>query len=89
MRHVYARLAELLTGSGLMILILKNHYRRGKLIDVVAQTVVECEALGLTLAERHLRHVGNPSHWQRRRLEQGLPIVGHEDILIFRKAGAA
>lgn len=89
MRCVYARLADLLTGPGLMILVLKNHYRRGKLIDVVAQTIVECEALGFALAERHARSVDHPSHWQRRRVEQGLPIVQHEDILVFRKAGAS
>lgn len=87
MRTVYMRMAEIMPAGGMMILILKNHHRRGKLIDVVSQTVVECESIGLTVVERHMRMVDNPSIWQRRRVEQGLPIVDHEDVLVFRRAG--
>jgi hypothetical protein len=85
MRAIYARLVELMPAGGLMIVVIKNHYRRGKLIDVVGQTVVEAAALGITLVERHGRLIDNPSLWQRRRKEQGLPIVELEDVLIFRK----
>lgn len=88
MRLVYRHLFELMPENGYMILILKNHYRRGKLIDVVKQTIIECAVLGLSLVECHARLITAPSHWQRRRVEQGLPIVDHEDILVFRKAAA-
>lgn len=32
------------------------------------------------------RFIDNPSLWQRRRKEQGLPIVDVEDVLVFKKA---
>jgi hypothetical protein len=85
MRLIYARLAKLMPAGGLMILILKNHYRRGKLIDVVNQTVVEVQSLGFGLTARHGRFIDNPSLWQRRRREQGLPIVDVEDVLVFKR----
>lgn len=85
MRQIYTRIAELLPFGGRMILILKNHYRRGKLVDVVNQTVVEVSVLGLTLVARHGRLIDNPSLWQRRRKEQGLPIVEIEDVLVFQR----
>lgn len=88
MREIYARLAKLMPPGGLMILILKNHYRRGKLIDVVNRTVVELEKLGLSPVTRHARLIDNPSLWQRRRKEQGLPIVEVEDVLVYRKEAA-
>lgn len=68
-----------------MILVLKNHYRRGVLRDIVGQTVVEVEKMGMELVARHGRLIDNPSLWQRRRKEQGLPIVEVEDVLVFRK----
>lgn len=85
MRLIYGHIADLMPSGGLMILILKNHFRRGKLRDVVSQTVVEVEQLGLCLLARHGRLIDNPSLWQRRRKEQGQPIVEIEDVLVFRK----
>lgn len=85
MRQVYERCAELLSPGGLLILVIKNHWRRGKLIDVVGQTVDLVTALGLALVARHARFIDNPSLWQRRRREQGLPIVDVEDVLVFQK----
>lgn len=85
MRQIYGHLAELLPSGGWMIVILKNHYRRGKLIDVVQQTTIEIQKLGLALAAHHGRLIDNPSLWQRRRREQGLPTVDIEDVLVFRK----
>lgn len=86
MLTVYSRLTELLPHSGKLILILKNHYRRGNLVDVVERTVDLIEGLGLTLTARHGRYIDNPSLWQRRRREAGLPIVDVEDVLVFEVA---
>ena len=88
MRTIYGHLADLMPAGGLMIVVLKNHYRRGKLIDVVQTTVVEVTQIGLDLVARHGRLIDNPSLWQRRRREQGLPIVEVEDVLVFRKVSA-
>lgn len=85
MRQIYQRCADLLPSGGRLILIIKNHYRRGKLKDVTGQTLTEVQALGLRLEARHGRYIDNPSLWQRRRREQGLPIVDVEDVLVFRK----
>lgn len=85
MHQVYARLAELLPSGGRLILVLKNHYRRGKLIDVTGWTVQEVQSHGLDLEAQHGRFIDKPSLWQRRRREQGLPIVEVEDVLVFRK----
>lgn len=85
MRLIYANLGKLMPAGGRMIVILKNHYRRGELRDVVSQTVVELQLLGLELGTRHERLIDNPSLWQRRRKEQGMPIVEVEDVLVFRK----
>lgn len=71
-----------------MVLVIKNHYRRGSLIDVVGQTVDVVTGLGLSLIARHGRFIDNPSLWQRRRREQGLPIVDVEDVLVFGRLAA-
>ena len=86
MRMIYQRLVQLLPRNGLMILIVKNHIKAGKLIDITTQTIAELEAIGLDLAACHGRFIDRPSLWQRRRKEQGLSIVEVEDILVFRKA---
>ncbi len=85
MRQIYQRCAELLPSGGCLILVIKNHYRRGILKDVTGQTVAEVQPLGLRLEAQHGRYIDNPSLWQRRRREQGLPIVDVEDVLVFRK----
>lgn len=85
MRLIYGRVADLLPAGGRMILIVKNSYRRGKLRDLTGQTITEVEQLGLDLVSRHGRLIDNPSLWQRRRREQGLPIVEVEDVLVFQK----
>ncbi len=85
MQLIYGRLARLTPSGGLMILIIKNHFRRGTLIDIVGQTISEVQKLGFDIMGRHGRVIDNPSLWQRRRREQGLPIVEVEDVLVFRK----
>jgi DNA modification methylase len=83
MRQIYERCAMFLPPHGKLILILKNHYRRGELKDVTSQTITVVESLGLRLVARHGRYIDNPSLWQRRRREQGLPIVDIEDVMVF------
>jgi tRNA G10 N-methylase Trm11 len=85
MEQIYWRLADLLPPGGRLILVIKNHYRRGKLIDVTGQTIAVVESMGLNLIARHGRYIDNPSLWQRRRREAGLPIVDVEDILVLSK----
>lgn len=85
MGSIYAHLTELLPSGGYMILILKNHYRRGKLRDVVSKTIAVVDGQKMNLVARHGRYIDNPSLWQRRRREQGLPIVDIEDALVFEK----
>jgi DNA modification methylase len=86
MRAIYERCIMFLPPEGKLILILKNHYRRGKLIDVVGQTIELVQGLGMSIVSRHSRYIDNPSLWQRRRREQGLPIVENEDALVFQRA---
>jgi len=85
MKSIYQNVASSLTAGGLMILILKNHYRRGNLIDVTNGTIKVCKEWGLELAAQHGRLVRPLSLWQRRRKEQGLPVVEIEDVLVFQK----
>lgn len=66
-----------------MILIIKDHIRRGERVPVAAQTVELCESLGFRLTEHHARRVYPLSLWQRRRKEKGMPIVEEEDVLVF------
>lgn len=85
MRLIYSSIIRLLPSGGCLILILKNHIRAGQLIDIVARTVDEVQALGPGLVAKHGRLVHPLSLWQRRRKEQGQPIVEVEDVLVFRK----
>lgn len=88
MQCIYERMVALLPAGGRLILILKNHYRRGRLIDVTGQTICVVQTLGLELAARHQRVVSPLSLWQRRRKEKGLPVIEVEDVLVFVKGSA-
>lgn len=85
MRLIYANCLAAIPSKGLMIVVLKNHYRRGKLIDIVGETMSEVEALGGSLIARHGRQIDRLSIWVRRRRERGLPVVEVEDVLVFSK----
>ena len=84
MEQVYCNLVDLMPSGGLMILVLKNHYRRGVLRNIVGQTTAVVEGMGLTLIANHIRAIDNLSLWQRRRKERGEPVVEVEHVLIFR-----
>lgn len=84
MTDVYTQARMALRPGGCMILVIKDHIRRGIRIRVADQTVALCESLGFVLTERHARLVHPLSLWQRRRKERGELIVEEEDALIFR-----
>lgn len=87
MEAVYTH-ARAALGKGVMILVLKDHIRKGVRIETAAQTIALCERLGFALIARHQRRVHPLSLWQRRRKERGEPVIEEEDALVFRKAGA-
>lgn len=85
MLQVYARAWEALPAGGLMILVLKDHIRDGRRVRVCDETAARVESLRFALQNRHARHLGQLSLWQRRRREQGLPVVEEEEALVFAR----
>lgn len=83
MTDIYIQARVALRPNGKMILIIKDHIRKGQRICVAARTVELCSSLGFTLLEQHARRVYPLSLWQRRRKERGEPIVEEEDVLVF------
>ncbi len=84
MGDIYAQARAAIRGHGHMILVIKDHIRRGVRARVADRTVALCETLGFRLAERHARRVYPLSLWQRRRKEKGEPVIEDEDVLVFR-----
>lgn len=84
MADVYTQARAALRPGGTLILVIKDHVRRGVRIRVADQTAALCESLGFTLEARHARRVYPLSLWQRRRRERGELIVEEEDALVFR-----
>ena len=85
MTDIYAQAHHALRPGGYLILIVKDHISEGKRVLTADATVATCEDLGFSLYARHQRRVFPLSLWQRRRKEQGLPVVEEEDVLVFRK----
>jgi hypothetical protein len=85
MAAIYRQAHQALRPGGLLILVLKDHIRDGQRVPTADQTAALCATLGFTLVQRHQRHIAQPSLWQRRRKEQGLPIVEEEDVLVFER----
>lgn len=86
MAEVYTQARAALKPHGYMVLIVKDHIRRGKRVQVADRTVGLCESLGFKLAEHHARHIQHFSLWQRRRKERGEPVIEDEDVLVFKGA---
>jgi DNA methylase len=84
MADVYTQARQALRGHGSMILVIKDHIRRGERVCVADQSVQLCGSLGFRLVERHARRVYPLSLWQRRRKERGEPVIEEEDVLVFR-----
>lgn len=88
MRDIYTHALTALRPAGIMALIIKDHIKDGQRVMIADQTVALCQDLGFDLIERHKRYVSHPSLWQRRRKEQGQPVVEDEDILVFTRRPA-
>jgi len=89
MGEIYGHAHNALRTGGFLILVVKDHISEGLRIRTADATVATCEGLGFALHARHQRRVFPLSLWQRRRKEQGLPVVEEEDVLIFRKESEA
>lgn len=85
MSEIYTQAHHSLRTGGFLILIVKDHISEGLRIHTAESTVATCQELGFALHARHQRRVFPLSLWQRRRKEQGLPVVEEEDVLVFRK----
>ena len=85
MGEIYRHAYEALRRDGYLIIIVKDHIAEGWRIPTADSTVATCQSLGFSLYARHQRRVFPLSLWQRRRKEQGLPVVEEEDVLVFRK----
>lgn len=88
MEQIYTNAKASLRARGLMVLVLKDHIKDGRRVHTSDQTVALCQRLGFSLVERHARQLTYLSLWQRRRKEQGKPIIEEEDVLVFRKVSA-
>ena len=88
MTQIYGRAKDALRAGGFMILVIKDHIKNGQRVETAAATVAVCQSLGFSLTEQHSRLVYPLSLWQRRRKEQGHPIVETEDVLVFTHAEA-
>lgn len=86
MEAVYTQARASLRPNGKMILVIKDHIRRGIRICVADQTATLCESLGFVLVAQHARHVHPLSLWQRRRKERGEPVIEDESVLVFESA---
>lgn len=87
MEAIYRNARESLRSGGYMILILKDHISEGKRVETAVATVQLCGSLGFKLHAHHQRRVYPLSLWQRRRKEQGMPVVEEEDVLVFLQKG--
>lgn len=86
MTDIYHHAYEALHDYGYCILILRDHIADGCRVATCAETIKICQGLGFVLVDHHQRHLSNLSLWQRRRKEQGLPVIEEEDILVFKKS---
>jgi DNA modification methylase len=85
MHAVYEQAYDAIRPGGKLLLILKDHIKDGQRVPTADMTAVLCQNIGFQLIERFQRLVYPLSLWQRRRKEQGLPVVEEEDVLIFNK----
>lgn len=85
MTEIYSNAYAALSG-GVLILIVKDHIADGVRVRTTDETIALCERIGFVRVAHHQRALTCLSFWQRRRKEQGLPVVEEEDVLVFRKA---
>ena len=86
MTQIYRQASVALRPGGSMILVIKDHIQAGQPVRTADQTITVCTRLGFQFQERHQRRVWPLSLWQRRRREQGKPVIEVEDMLVFRRS---
>ncbi len=75
-----------ISGWLFQIALNKDHIADGQRVRTADRTVELCKQLGFVFVARHQRRLPQLSFWQRRRKEQGLPVVEEEDVLVFRRS---
>lgn len=85
MQQIYGNAYRALRAGGLMILVIKDHIRNGKRVTVSDDTIALCNRLGFSLEDRHVRVLSTLSLWQRRRKEQGQPVIEEEDVIVLKR----
>jgi hypothetical protein len=83
MEAVYRQAYAAIRPGGRLMLIIKDHIHDGRRVPTTDMTVELCDSIGFRLTEHLQRRVYPLSLWQRRRKEQGLPVVEEEDVLCF------
>jgi hypothetical protein len=89
MVRIYHHAYEALRRDGYLILIVKDHIADGQRVQTTQNTIALCRGFDFLLVAHHQRKLSQLSLWQRRRKEQGLPVVEEEDVLVFRKESEA
>jgi len=89
MHAIYTQAHVAIRPGGQLILIVKDHIRDGQRVRTADRTSELCQEIGFHLTDRFQRRVHPLSLWQRRRKEQGLPVVEEEDILVLLKGERA
>jgi hypothetical protein len=84
MQLVYEQARASLRSGGYLIVIIKDHIVKGERVWVTLDTVALCERIGFSFVAEHKRRVYPLSLWQRRRKEQGQPVIEEESALVFR-----
>lgn len=89
MTEVYAASVAALRPGGRQILILKNIVRKGREVDLVAQAIAQCEALGMRLETIHWRRITKtgPFHAIRRKKDPNALVIDREAAIVLRKPG--
>lgn len=88
MEQIYAQAYAALRPGGSMILVIKDHVADGHQVPTADRTVALCMHLGFQPIARHRRRVWPLSLWQRRRREQGKPVIEAEDIIVLQRPAA-
>ena len=85
MSQIYQECFRVLRPGGLMALVLGNYVRDGKIVDLVGQTIVECEQLGFEVVDHWQRIKWSLSFWRILQAKKGGPVIDREDVVAFRK----
>lgn len=87
MLQVYKSCYSVLKPQGLMILVTKNFIRQKQIVRLDIDSIKLCEQTGFSLVERHQSKLPGQSFWRiiYQQKYPDVPVIEHEDILVFRK----